>query len=248
MTLTKKKRNPHLVQFKEKSIRLDSLVSGAKAYGLDPDSINWLSYLFKLDPHDESESFLTPEEIEDVENAYTRVASSGYGPPNSPINTAHIFGGFEDDHNNARKSLIRDYALIGQKLKIALLRALQTEKTSLKDAILCKHDFELKILSYEKGYISGQCKVLFPKARTQLRTFDNEPGWKSEIEIDYYGRGKKSHTIFARGLCMNAILSVLYYNSYKFLNPNYEFDSKGIKFTPLKRKPLEERVNSKTRE
>jgi hypothetical protein len=46
----------------------------------------------------------------------------------------------------------------------------------------------------------------------------------------------KSHTIYARGLCMNAILSVLYFNSEYFLNPDYEMDHSGIIFTPIAKK------------
>ena len=113
-------------------------------------------------------------------------------------------------------------------MKIAFLRALQRERTSLIDAITCEYEFELKIISYQRGYLSGTCKVLFPKAGSKIRNFHNEPGWKSEIEILYFDtREVKSHTIYARGLCMNC--------EY-FLNPDYEMDCSGIIFTPIAEK------------
>ena len=79
--------------------------------------------------------------------------------------------------------------------------------------------------------------MLFPKTGSKIRNFHNEPGWKSEIEILFFDSSEvKPHTIYARGLCMNAILSVLYFNSEYFLNPDYEMDHSGIIFTPIAKK------------
>tara|TARA_B100001248_G_C27372898_1_gene452628 strand:- start:82 stop:753 length:672 start_codon:yes stop_codon:yes gene_type:complete len=209
----------------------------SQAYRMDEDTVNWLEYIRYLDPEEESGSFLTPSEIKEVEAAYARLAASGYGPPKTPHDEVQIFGDFEDYHEEERKSLIRDHILIKNKMKIAFLRALQRERTSLIDAITCEYEFELKIISYQRGYLSGTCKVLFPKAGSKIRNFHNEPGWKSEIEILYFDtREIKSHTIYARGLCMNAILSALYFNCEYFLNPDYEMDYSGIIFTPIAEK------------
>ncbi len=209
----------------------------SRAYHMDEDAVNWMEYLRYLDQEEESGSFLTPTEIKEVEAAYARLTASGYGPPNTPHDRVQISGDFEDDHEKEPKSLTREHILIKNKMKIAFLRALQKERTSLIDSITCEYEFELKIVSYQRGYLSGMCKVLFPKTGSKIRNFHNEPGWKSEIEILFFDSSEvKPHTIYARGLCMNAILSVLYFNSEYFLNPDYEMDHSGIIFTPIAKK------------
>ena len=108
-------------------------------------------------------------------NGYARLTASRIQPAQLHKDRVQISGILEDDHEKELKSLVREHILIKNKMKIAFLRALQKERTSLIDSITCEYEFELKIVSYQRGYLSGMCKVLFLRRVLKLEIFTMNP-------------------------------------------------------------------------
>ena len=60
-------------------------------------------------------------------------------------------------------------------MKIAFLRALQKERTSLIDSITCEYEFELKIVSYQRGYLLECAKCYSLRRVLKLEIFTMNP-------------------------------------------------------------------------
>ena len=201
--------------------RIENEISWRKIQQLSSDAKNWLKYLISLDPEDESGAFLTPDELDGVNEAYERLNSNASGPPRIRCGS---------DKFTISPEEYPDDALIKSKLRLAFKRAFLKSSVSLSVSILGEDEFDIKISDYAKGHITGKFKVIFPKSRSKVRVFKNEIGWKASIEIT---RGYKfsKHTIYARGLCMNVIHATTLKESFleEILN-DCEMDDSEIVF------------------
>ena len=95
-----------------------------------------------------------------------------------------------------------------------------------------KTDIRFRIVSYEKGYLSGQVKVLFPKSKPKKRTFRKEKGWRATIEI-VDNQIREQRTIYARGLCMNVLYEEVGEDIAYQIFTNTKVDNSGITFEPV---------------
>jgi hypothetical protein len=95
-----------------------------------------------------------------------------------------------------------------------------------------KTDIRFRVLDYEKGYLSGQVNVLFPKSKPKKRTFRKEKGWRATIEIvDHQIREQR--TVYARGLCMNVLYHGVGEDIANQIFKNTKVDNSGIIFEPV---------------
>ena len=95
-----------------------------------------------------------------------------------------------------------------------------------------KTDIRFRVLDYEKGYLSGQVNVLFPKSKPKKRTFRKEKGWRATIEIvDHQIREQR--TVYARGLCMNVLYQGVGEDIANQIVTNAKVDNSGISFEPV---------------
>ena len=88
-----------------------------------------------------------------------------------------------------------------------------------------------RVISYNKGMLSGKCKVIFPKSPPKYRNFLKEVGWKTTVEITRNGK-VTTENIFARGCCMNVLFSTV----WELQNGNSSdlvIDSPSISFEPI---------------
>ena len=143
----------------------------------------WLDYLNDLDPEDETGAFLTPGDLNAIEHAYLRLQTNDSGGTDKP---------------KGRKSLASnaDDEFIKHKIGLALQRAiperltlLEETKTNPEDIDLAltmldaeQNDIRFRVLDYQKGYLTGEVKVLFPKSKPRKRTFCKEKGWREPLK------------------------------------------------------------------
>ena len=97
-----------------------------------------------------------------------------------------------------------------------------------------KTDIRFRVVSYEKGYLSGQVKVLFPKSKPKKRTFRKEKGWRATIEI-VDNQIREHRTIYARGLCMSVLYQEVGEDIAYQIFTNAKVDNSGIIFEPVSR-------------
>jgi hypothetical protein len=95
-----------------------------------------------------------------------------------------------------------------------------------------KTDIRFRVVSYEKGYLSGQVKVLFPKSKPKKRTFRKEKGWRATIEI-VHNQTQEYRTVYTRGLCMNVLHDGVGEDIVNHILGNAEMDNSGITFEPV---------------
>ena len=193
----------------------------------------WLDYLNDLDPEDEAGAFLTPGDLNAIEHSYLRLQTNDSGGTDKP---------------NGRKSLASnaDDEFIKHKIGLALQRAiperltlLEEIKTNSEDIDLAltmlhaeQNDIRFRVLDYQKGYLTGQVKVLFPKSKPRKRTFCKEKGWRATIEI-VHNQTQEYRTVYTRGLCMNVLHNGVGENIVNHILGNVEVDNSGITFEPV---------------
>ena len=181
--------------------------------------INWLNYVSQLDPDDDTGAFLTPEDLKAVDEAYARLQLSGSGTPNFPSNQTQVASNADDE-------------FIKRKMTNAIERAEQVASGAsdheLVMQILYNRTKSVKIMNYQKGLLSGKLIILIPQGRSIQQDLVKEPGWKAEVEI-IQDEEKCTRTIYARGICMNAITFEL--NMQKF--QVFQNDYSCIDFEPL---------------
>jgi hypothetical protein len=171
------------------------------------ETLIWLDYVSQLDPDDESGAFLIPADLKAVDEAYARLQLSDPGTPNFPGSQTRVASSADDE-------------FIKRKMATAIERA---RKVAIDPATI-----SVKIIRYERGLISGLCKVILPQGKTIQLSFVKEHGWKVEVEID---RGDEiiTRTTYVRGMCMNAITSEVIRQEAHLV----EYDYSGIHFQPL---------------
>jgi hypothetical protein len=193
----------------------------------------WLDYLNDLDPEDETGAFLTPGDLHAIEHAYLRLQTNDSGGTDKP-------NGIKSLANNA------DDQFIKHKIGLALQRAipesltlLEETKTNPEDIDLAltmlyaeQNDIRFRVLDYQKGYLTGQVKVLFPKSRPRKRTFCKEKGWRATIEI-VHNQTQEYRTVYTRGLCMNVLHNGVGENIANQILGNAKIDNSGITFEPV---------------
>ena len=200
---------------------------------IQSESDLWLDYLNDLDPKDETGAFLTPEDLNAIEHAYLRLQTNDSGGT---------------DKANGGKSLASnaDDEFIKHKIALALQRAiperltlLEETKTNPEDIDLAftmlhaeQNDIRFRVLDYQKGYLTGQVKVLFPKSKPRKRTFCKEKGWRATIEI-VHNQTKEYRTVYTRGLCMNVLHNGVGENIANQILGNAKIDNSGITFEPV---------------
>ena len=193
----------------------------------------WLDYLNDLDPKDETGAFLTPGDLNAIEHACLRLQTNDSGGT---------------DKLKGRKSLASnaDDEFIKHKIGLALQRAiperltlLEETKTNPEDIDLAltmlhaeQNDIRFRVLDYQKGYLTGQVKVLFPKSKPKKRTFCKEKGWRATIEI-VHNRIQEYRTVYTRGLCMNVLHQGVGENITNHILANAKVDNSGITFEPV---------------
>lgn len=193
----------------------------------------WLDYLNDLDPEDETGAFLTPEDLNAIEHAYLRLQTNDSGGIDKP---------------NGGKSLASndDDEFIKHKIGLALHRAIprnltlvEESKTMPEDIDLAltmlgveQNDIRFRVLDYEKGLLTGQVKVLFPKSKPRKRNFCKEKGWRVAIEI-VHNRTQEYRTVYTRGLCMNVLHDGVGEDIVNHILGNAEVDNSGISFEPV---------------
>jgi hypothetical protein len=171
------------------------------------ETLVWLDYVRQLDPDDESGAFLIPADLKAVDGAYARLQLSGSGTPHFPGSQTHVASSADDD-------------FIKRKMATAIERA---RKVAIDPATI-----SVKVIRYERGLISGPCKLILPQGKTIQLNFVKEHGWKAEVEID---RGDEiiTRTTYVRGMCMNAITSTVIVQEVR----RAEYDYSEIDFQPL---------------
>jgi hypothetical protein len=193
----------------------------------------WLDYLNDIDPEDETGAFLTPGDLHAIEHAYLRLQTNDSGGTDKP-------NGIKSLANNA------DDQFIKHKIGLALQRAipesltlLEETKTNPEDIDLAltmlyaeQNDIRFRVLDYQKGYLTGQVKVLFPKSRPRKRTFCKEKGWRATIEI-VHNQTQEYRTVYTRGLCMNVLHNGVGENIANQILGNAKIDNSGITFEPV---------------
>jgi hypothetical protein len=193
----------------------------------------WLDYLNDLDPEDETGAFLTPGDLNAIEHAYLRLQTDDSGGTDKP---------------KGRKSLASnaDDEFIKHKIGLALQRAipqrltlLEETKTNPEDIDLAltmldaeQNDIRFRVLDYQKGYLTGQVKVLFPKSKPRKRTFCKEKGWRATIEI-VHNRTQEYRTVYTRGLCMNVLHNGVGEDIANQILGNAKVENSGITFEPV---------------
>ena len=227
----------------------------------------WLDYLLDLDPEDESGAFLTPDDLNAVENAYLRIQSNGSGGTDNPDRGKNLASNADDEFIKHKIGLALERAIprklvlldeyrtegriknqnekfshsvpphskdleIVEKMK----NSSHTERVDHEDIDLAltmismdKTDIRFRVVSYEKGYISGQVKVLFPKSKPKKRTFRKEKGWRATIEI-IDNQIREIRTVYARGLCMNVLYHGVGEDIANQIFSNAKVDNSGITF------------------
>jgi hypothetical protein len=193
----------------------------------------WLDYLNDLDPEDETGAFLTPGDLHAIEHAYLRLQTNDSGGTDKP-------NGIKSLANNA------DDQFIKHKIGLALQRAipesltlLEETKTNPEEIDLAltmlyaeQNDIRFRVLDYQKGYLTGQVKVLFPKSKARKRTFCKEKGWRATIEI-VHNQTQEYRTVYTRGLCMNVLHNGVGENIANQILGNAKIDNSGITFEPV---------------
>lgn len=192
----------------------------------------WLDYLIELDPKDETGAFLTPGDLNAIEHAYLRLQANDSGGTDKP---------------NEGKSLAinADDEFIKHKIGLALQRAIPEKLTLLEKTKINPEDIDLaltmlyaeqtdirfRVLDYEKGYLTGQVKVLFPKSKPRKRSFCKEKGWRATIEI-VHNQTQEYRTVYTRGLCMNVLHNGVGEDIASQIFGNAKVDNSGITFEP----------------
>ena len=179
----------------------------------------WLDYVSRLDPDDELGAFLTPADLKAVDEAYARLQLSDSGIPNSPGNRNRVASSADDEFIKRKMATAIERAQrVASDLSLAYALEMLRGRTSIR----------VNVLNYQRGLMSGKCLVLLPTGKTIEKNFTKETGWKAKVEI-FSGEEKTTQTIFARGLCMNAI------TGEAILHKRQEttYDYSGIEFEPL---------------
>ena len=203
----------------------------------------WLDYLIDLEPEDETGAFLTPEDLNAVEHAYLRLQTDGFGGTNKPNEGKSLASNADDEFIKRKIGLALERAIPGNltllektksKRRIRRLEEPDPEDIDLALTMLSLEETEIKfrVLDYEKGYLSGQVKVLFPKSKPKKRTFRNEKGWRATIEIIRNGT-KEQRTIYTRGLCMNLLVQAVGLDIANQLLSDAKLDDSEITFEPV---------------
>jgi hypothetical protein len=180
----------------------------------------WLDYLIDLEPEDETGAFLTPEDLNAVEHAYLRLQTDGFGGTNKPNEGKSLASNADDEFIKRKIGLALERAIPGN------LTLLEKTKSKRRIRRLKEPDPD------EKGYLSGQVKVLFPKSKPKKRTFRNEKGWRATIEIIRNGT-KEQRTIYTRGLCMNLLVQAVGLDIANQLLSDAKLDDSEITFEPV---------------
>ena len=184
------------------------------------ETLSWLNYVRQLDPYDELGAFLTPEDLNAVDEAYARLQLSDAGTPHFPVNQTRVASSADDD-------------FIKRKMATAIERTqkIETEMSLLERFRMLVQNpsgISVKVVRYERGLISGECMVLLPQGGIEKKYFQKELGWKAEIEIDR-DYEKVTQTVYTRGICMNRITSEV----IKQESLLTEYDYSCIDFQPL---------------
>lgn len=179
----------------------------------------WLNYVRQLDSNDERGAFLTPEDLQAVDIAYMRLQSSDGGIPNAPGNQTRLASNADDEFIKRKIAIALERAHI-----VAMKR--QPDFTVLKDRQ--RKFVSVKVLEYQRGVTSGKCLVLLPQGKTIEKNFNKENMWKAKVEF-FDGDKRKTQTIYARGLCMNAIAG----EARRQFKKDSTYDYSGIQFKPL---------------
>jgi hypothetical protein len=179
----------------------------------------WVNYVLQLDPDDQRGAFLTPEDLQAIDIAYMRLQSSDGGIPNSPSNQTRLASNADDE-------------FIKRKIAIALERAHILAMKRQPDFTVLKAGqrkfVSVKVLEYQRGVTSGKCLVLLPQGKTIEKNFNKENMWKAKVEF-FDGDKRKTQTLYARGLCMNAIAG----EARRQFKKDSTYDYSGIQFKPL---------------
>ena len=210
-----------------------------KRLAKDLETDLWLDYLIDLDPDDETGAFLTPGDLNAVDHAYLRLQTNDAGGIDDASGRKKLAGNADD------KFIKRKMALALQRAIPPNLESIPEEKINHNPRAIEKIDSDLafhppaaepehrfRILNYQKGYVSGQCKVMFPKSKPKRRNFQKEMGWKATVEIVRCGKSEK-RTIFARGLCMNVLYSEFVEDICSHFISDSKLDNSGICFEPV---------------
>ena len=203
----------------------------------------WLDYLIDLDPKDETGAFLTPEDLKAIEHAYLRLQTDGSGGTNKPNEGKSLASNADDEFIKRKIGLALERAIPGNlvlseetkpKRWVKRLEEPDPEDIDLALTMLSLEEKEVKfrVLEYEKGYLSGQVKVLFPKSKPKKRTFRNEKGWRATIEIIRH-ETKEQRTIYTRGLCMNLLVQAIGLDIANQILSEANVDDSGITFEPV---------------
>ena len=199
----------------------------------------WLDYLIDLDPADESGSFLTPEDLDEIDQAYYHLHTNSFAGAKKPNGKPKANNNPYDDFIKHKMSLAFSRAIP----ETTPLPAESTDKVSIFNSSFARlresdskmdiglSNNRLRILSYEKGYISGCVKVLFPKSSPRILTFRKEKGWKANVEFIRFGK-RKERTIYARGLCMNVLAGAVAKDIAELIISDSQIDNSGISFEP----------------
>ncbi len=179
----------------------------------------WLNYVRQLDSNDERGAFLTPEDLQAVDIAYMRLQSSDGGIPKTPGNQTRLASNADDEFIKRKIAIALERAHI-----VAMKR--QPDFTVLKDGQ--RKFVSVKVLEYQRGVTSGKCLVLLPQGKTIEKNFNKENMWKAKVEF-FDGDKRKTQTIYARGLCMNAIAG----EARRQFIKDSTYDYSGIQFKPL---------------
>jgi len=199
---------------KWRKVKISSVSRGP----LTPNEL-WLNYVRQLDSNDERGAFLTPEDLHAVDVAYMRLQSSDGGIPNAPGNQTRLASNADDEFIKRKIAIALERAHI-----VAMKR--QPDFTVLKDRQ--RKFVSVKVLEYQRGVTSGKFLVLLPQGKTIEKNFNKENMWKAKVEF-FDGEKRKTQTIYARGLCMNAIAG----EARRQFKKDSTYDYSGIQFKPL---------------
>ena len=193
----------------------------------------WLDYLNDLDPKDETGAFLTPEDLNAIEHAFLRLQTNDSGGTDKPKGRKSLASNADDEFIKYKIGLALQRAIPE---RLTLLEETKTNPEDIDLALTMLHaeqnDIRFRVLDYQKGYLTGQVKVLFPKSKPRKRIFCKEKGWRATIEI-VHNQTQEYRTVYTRGLCMNVLHNGVGEDIANQIFGNAKVENSGITFEPV---------------